>query len=387
MSNWDFGGAFADTAGKLLNQDIARQRAPIALAHEQATTRLNNANASVIENRLSADKEMAQIMRGVGFDPEEPQSTSLMKMATAAMKAGDATTAREVMLRASQARAAESNDAYRTAQTDKARTDQAIKLTDRYANLVGQAQSQEELDVANFLFEAETGQPGSLQVYDPEAVELLRNSTIKFRDQVYANHTKTMERIAEARLRNTAGYRTQSIALREAELARKKAKDAADTKVGGKDVGAPTRTEITQAGDLLTRAAEAKGLDKETRRTAAFDLASRARALRKANPGLDAGEATERAFREQVAEGFYQTRQATSLWGKITGRTETSYGRPGASIDRPMAVPKDRSTMKPGTFYTTPKGTLQYLGDGKWKVPEAPKGGSATAADDDEDDE
>lgn len=388
MSDWNFGGVYADTAGKLQAQEQSRQLFPVQLAHEAATTRLNNANAQLVEQRATSEKNMASLMQGMELGDGTATSANIMKLAGVAMKSGDPTTARELLMRASQAHAQESREAQYKAQQQRYLAETQMKKADRYGQLMRGVKNQQELDAANFIYQAEFGETPALIDYDPAVVARVQQGATKLRDQIYADHTATMEELAKQRLRNTQGYRAASLGIRQADLERKIEKDRTSKKEGGKDVGSPTKSEIDQAKNILGQDGKLQGLDSASQRTASFDLASRARALRKANPGLDAGEAMTRALTEQVQEGYYTTKKATGFFDKLLGRQKAAYGRPGASAGNPLTVPQDRSTMKSGTYYTTPKGTLLYLGGGKWQVPEAAsRGGAGAPPEDDEDEE
>lgn len=387
MSDWDFGGAYVRTAGALQNMEQQQQLFPLTMQHEQATTRLNNANAAIAEQRVQADKNMADLMQGMTIADGESNSGITMKMAGVAMKAGDAVTARDLLLRASQMHADEARQAQTAAMTAKYQSDMRIKVADRYHQLLSGVRSQADLDAANFMFQSEFGQPGVVTTYDPNAIGVVQQSLLKAKDRIYADHLAAVEGQADRRISNTQDYRAQLLDIRRAAEARRAAAAQDKTKNAGKDVGSPGKVEIDSARDLLDREGKSQGLDAGSQRTAAFDLASRARALRRQNPGLDAGEAMQRALVDQVNDGYFSVQKATGLNG-LLGRTKNVYGRPGGSAEKPAPVPADRSTMKPQTYYSTPKGTLLYLGGGKWQVPKAaaPAIAPAGSAEDDEED-
>lgn len=388
---WNFGGAYADTEARLVETDQKREMFPLEVTHKQSIARLNNAQAAIMENNLRSDQQMRSIMEGLQLDdPDESPSSAIMRMAGAAARAGDPKSASEMLLRAAQL---QSQTARQSASAAAARTslvNAQVKMADRYATLIANVRSQEEFDTANAIFAREfPGETPIVTQYDPETVRLLRDSSIKMRDRLYADHSKEMERLANERLEDTRKYRKGVLDLRERAEQRRKEEADRKAKVGGKDVGAPSKTEIEQAMLLLKREGKDVGLGKGGAGTAAFDVASLAKSLQQNNHGLGAGEAMERALVQRIAEGYFVEKRAGGLRG-FMGQRETSYGRPGGNPNRALTLPKDLASRKPNTYYNTPKGPLLYLGDGKWQAPAstpAPPSRSVFGAAEEPDDE
>lgn len=374
MSDFDFGGAFANTQKTLQETSQAAESHPLEMQHLRATTRASNAYADLADNKVKAEKNMQDIMGGLTLDPKASQSATMMQLAGASMKAGDAVTARELMARAAQAQTQEARILEYTARQKTAETTLHLKQADRYTALMSGVKTKQDFDAANAIFEREFGEKPPQPDFDPRIVKVLQDSAIKARDKIYQEHAKAMEGLARAREADMASYHREEIGLRKGELERKKERDKVLDKNGGKDIGAPTKGEIDAAGDVIAREGKGKGMSTEGARSAAFDLASRARALRKQNPGLSAGEAHQRAFVEQVEDGHYAFEKGG--WGSSGKNTY----RTGASPENPLPAPTDRSKLKGQTYYSTPKGTLLYLGNGKWQVPEAPSAGGASGA-------
>lgn len=392
MSDWDFGGAYAnvqrkfvDIAGAEQEQEQARQLFPTKLAHDQATTRLNNANAALMEDSLQSKQNLAKISQGLELgQPGATQSTNIMKMAGAAMQAGDATLAQTLTLRASQVHTQEAREAEYTAQAKRQETEAKIKKADRYGKLLGAVRDEKDFQAANLMFAAEFGEEPPLKVYDPAQVDLARRSTIKMADALRAEHDAAMEEIARRRLGNTQSYRQQVLNLRQQDLNRKVERDKLAQKVDGKDIGSPTKSELTTADGFLDNEGKLKGLDPAARIAAASDLAGGARARRKRNPGMSMPEAMQQEYAELVKDGYFGSKQSTTMFGFGT-KTTPIYGKPGGSPERAIAVPSNRALMKPNLFYNTPKGPLLYLGNGKWKAQAAASSGGSGSDDDDED--
>ena len=240
--------------------------------------------------------------------------------------------------------------------------------------------TKEDFERANNIFHQEFGEAPPQMEYDPRAVQVLKDSAIRVRDQMYQEHARAMEGVARARAADTASYHSESIKLRKAEEDRKVEHDRVLAKNGGQDVGAPSKGEVDAARDIIEGSGKAKGLDDTSSRSAAFDLASRARVLRRQNQGLSAGEAHQRALVEQIEDGYYATKK-----GGVFSGDRATY-RNGTSVEGALPAPKDLKTLKPQKYYQTPKGPLLYLGDGKWQVPKQGASSEAGAAPDSEDD-
>ena len=103
MPDTNFGGAFAQTEGQLQQNEQSRQQFPLDMAHLRATTRASNAYADIADQKVQADKKMQEIMGSMKLDPQASPSATMMQLSVAAAKAGDLTTAREMMMRSAQA--------------------------------------------------------------------------------------------------------------------------------------------------------------------------------------------------------------------------------------------------------------------------------------------
>lgn len=412
---WNFGGAFAETEGTLQQnaqkreafpleqkkrmQDLAAgqvelDQAPIKAEQVRAAARLNNANASILENTLATTQRMSRLSQGFELKEGESPSAALLRLAALAAKGGDGGAAQELIKNAAQAQASEALTALRGVQMTREEARLQAKMAERYGQLLGTVRGPEDFARANAAFEQEFGEVAPQMEYDPEMVRVLRDSAIKYRDQVYAEHLKVTEEQAERRIRDNRNYRGAILQIRRDAETRKAKAAEADDKNAGKDVGAPTRHEITYAENMTKLEPKTKDMAPEDRRVAAFDIAARAKGLRRNNPGLSADEAAARAFAEMQAEGYFSTMEQSGLRG-VFGGTRVQYGKPGASASKPLDVPvkdgkPDVGALKPSMFYKTPKGVLQFLGQGRWKAPEpnAPRAPArSTEPDEDEDDE
>jgi hypothetical protein len=383
MSDWDFGGAYADTAKKMQDLSQSAEKHPLDLEHTRATTRYNNAVAGQMEHKVSAEKELARIMSGVALDTTQPASVNIMRLGAAAMQAGDGDTAKEFLLRASQAQTTEAQQGLAKTRAARVEAEAKIKQSDWYAEKVTGVGSQEDLDALNQTFEALYGEKAPAMQYSPRLVKVLREGSLKMADRLRQEHNIVMEDVAKQRVTNTAAYRGELLKIRQAELDRRKLRDSADKKEGGKDVGSPSTVEQRAATALLDGDPRSKGLDTNAKTRAAFELASRAKALRKSNPGLSASEAMGRTYTELVEEGFFALEKSWLPFSK----GKPTFGKPGGAPHQAIALPSDPSARKPNTYYQTPKGVFLYLGDGKWKAPAAASAGAGADLEDEDDDD
>lgn len=378
MSDFDFGGAYANTARTLTQVDAA----PDELAHIRALTRLNTVQSGMLEDRQAADERLRNILQGANyFDSALPMSTNLMRLGGAAMQAGDVTAGQALTLHAARTKAAESRDVYSQALAKGRGVEASIKQHTLLGNLYSAVNDQRSLDVANGIMERVTGEPTPEEVrtYDPRVIDVYRQAAITEANRLRAEHDAETEDLGRQRLSDLNASRAANLAFRKQVEQRRAQAQGRDRANAGKDVGLPSRDEVQAARDALVDQPFMRGLDPNAQRRAANDLASEARLLRKQSEGrLDAGMALQRALVNKIARGDFSVEAATGLGGAIgraTGdrlgsATRPTYGRRGATPADAIEAPADPKQRIPNTYYKTPKGVFLYLGNGQWVAPD-----------------
>jgi hypothetical protein len=124
---------------------------------------------------------------------------------------------------------------------------------------------------------------------------------------------------------------------------------SAARKVGGSDVGSPSNNEVKAASRILP-----DGLSDTEAASAAFDIASQARALRKSNPGMSADDAMRQALAAKKDDfvttnnpGFIEN--LTGGYSKLGSSTSTKYAPA-------IPVPTSKSKLVDGVRYRDSSG-------------------------------
>jgi hypothetical protein len=372
---FDFGGAYADTERTLLQNN----QAPDDLEHIRSISRINNANAGILEDRRAAEGRLADVLRQTQpIDTSQPMSSQLLRLGGQAMQAGDVQTGRQLLVNSTQARAAEAREKYSQSLGIGRQTKRDLDLANYYYQLLGGVKDQQTLDMANREFERVSREPTpqEFQVYDPQRIAMARQGLMTMRDQLRLRHDQIIEGLRRDSLDERTSYHDLVLEQRAAEAEQRAERAKRNRANAGKDVGSPTRDEVAQADAILQREGHAKSMDAQQRKTAAFDLAARARAIRK-QENIDSATAYQRAFQEMVAGGDFAVQAATGLQrflpqGMQTQRSTYGQPRPGNTPQRAIPAPRDPKDRVPNTYYITPqRGVMLWLGDGRWQAPDA----------------
>lgn len=388
MADFSMWGPEAGGA-RLAEQDAIKRMSELAVARRQ------RAEAGQKELELQGQQSfMARLGQRQG-KPGQTLAEQAEEMAQLAFDSGMAgkgvdlaAKAALVRTREAQAEASKATAARRQLQ---GQLDALTKATSFYEGVTDQA----GLDKANALYAYTFGgaAPTAGLPYSPQLVEQLRNFGTKATERLRAGlaeldtASKIANRDSAIDLRNfRKGILREQADLQERREARL-AKGGAGSE---KPVGTPSAGEL-KAADVLLKS-EFSNLPLDERRQAAFSVASRARALRKANPALDADTAIRQAFTEEKASGNFQA--VERAYGLLPSRQ--GYNKAGTAGEAPLQVPTGQdgqpqlSALKPGKIYQTPKGTLRYLGPNKWEAVQtrvSPTGIPAALPDEDEDEE
>lgn len=372
----DLGGAFLGPIATQQKMEQSEAMAPLLRAHEAATTRLDIAQASNLEEKAKTEKlagaAMAQALGsgGVGATGGTPSkmSTTLLGMAQIWSSSGSPAKAQEAMKEAVAAARVE------TDQEKNAETKALHAYTQKKAflDMAGQrlqaVRGPEDWDKINSDIERTTGKasPWKDLPYDPFFIMTLQDSLTKSKDQAdRARHDVEMA----SKLRSEAEKRRAGLVrdqLRDREVTIKEGKAGADKKVGGKDMGEPTTGARTQAASLIKLLPEAEGLDDETLKLAAYDVAAQARALRQKNPALTPDEALRQAVGDKRASGDFTRADATPP-KKVAGVEVPLTGSKGKASYQPTSpLPESRAKLEVGKRYKDGSGQVGIWNGTGW---------------------
>jgi hypothetical protein len=366
------------------------------LALRAAHTRLYNAQAGAAEDKAAQGKQAQALLArlGSGQDPsfmgppEVPDTVSILNKQAQALAAAGlpneaakvAKGAADITLKGQQEETSAARKRYLEAQVAK----QTLSEVNALASGITDEASFNRARM-NFMANHPEARalPPVFQRYDQAAVDQLVASTAEGLKRIEVElraedvGSKVAARESQAEFRKTrAGYMQEVLRLRR-EREANRAKAAGD-KV--KDPGSPVGSEVSQARNLIRKEIEGgDSLPPEELSEAAFNVASRARQLRKAHAGLDAGEAMRQALEE--ARGDFETVAKTFL-GFERGK-EARYRQP-KTADKPVALPPDRKSLVVGQVYNTAKGPAKWTGQNF--VAASPASRAAPLPEDNEDD-
>lgn len=392
-----FGSPVGDIAydqNELTRAQTADKLADVAMA--PIKRRVLNAQAEKLELDNQQEREFAALIKaaqGVSDSPTAPTKSmadSLDALARTAAGAGLITKATGLAKDASLIRQREATQANQAVQTQL----NGFKATKERAELVGQllggVTDEQSWIRANALLEFQTGQPSPYAglAYTPELVGRLNAAALS---------TKERMDLAERALtrKATATYRQARLdqidvltEIRQGRLDTDNAREERLAKAGGgKGASAPSKSELDQAARLITK--DFGNMAAADANDAAFSIAAEARALRKANPALDANTALMQAFQAAKTAGDFAENGGVMGTGL---RAKTIYSGRGRTAAAPAPMPTDRKTLTKGRYYQNALGQVAQW-NGKGFVITRPLSvdnsrlGSEAADDDDEDDE
>lgn len=304
----DIGGQFM--APVLSDQRYRHTEAaqPAELAQKYGAARYTNAMASRLEAETAADKSVAaQLAAMAGGGPLSGGNGSisgrLNAMSEMYAKAGQPSKAAQLAQQASQAAAHEATA--RKAQWDEAAKQATVNAKEMKVatELLGGVTDQASWETANQLFEQQTGHksPFANLPYDKDMVKLLGDSaTSAYQKQLLALRDKGLKlQAANVASSITSRATRDNIALENLRVREQREQRLA--KQGGKDLGSPSKAEIEAAGRLLGDT----GLEGDDKDSAAFSIASEAKAIRRKNPGISSDEALRQAKLQAQQEGAF----------------------------------------------------------------------------------
>ena len=336
------------------------------IAMQPAQQRKIEAEATKNEMALDAEKRMAALMRAstqgaVGGAPTS-MADQLDVLARSAAGAGLVVKATGLAKDAALIRQRESSAANSSATRAKAIIDAQRANADLTGQLLGGATDQDSWTRANALFMFQTGKPSPYAnlPYSPEIVSSIKDSALTVKEELDLKD-KELTRLNLKAFRDrriTQHDLLRGIQERRLELAREREERLAKSG-GGRGVSGPVKGELDAAKRLLGR--DFTGLGPTDLNDAAYDIAAEARALRRANPALDASIAIQQAYNNARQAGdFADTAGLTiPVIGKIGVKTQ--YRGAGKSPATAMVIPKNQGDLKTGRYYTNTQGMV-----GKW---------------------
>lgn len=336
--------------------------------------------------QLQEQQKLQQLMQQEqtrGGPPRSPVE-QMEDMASLSMKSGLISSGADLAGKAAAIRLKQAQSTHAEAQTVEQQALAAKTELDTVDRLLGGVTDQQSWDAANSLFKQMTGRdsPFAGMAYNPVLVGQLQQSTLTLKDKLDLGIKDYRAKTERANSDNQQDFRQfrKDYLTGQQDLA--KQREQRLSKQGGKsaDIGVPQKAELDGAATAIQSAYPNLPTDEVNQ--AAYAIASRARALRKTTPGLDAQQAMDRAMIEAKAQGQFQTVQDTyKIFGHDTGVNKggphSTYkhegagngdgSTPGTAIASIPAAPQ----RKEGAYYKAPNGaTYRWTKDG-WEAANA----------------
>lgn len=341
------------------------------LAMQPDTARLRKTQADAAELVLRQEQEMSRLMRlsmgqQEGGEAQAPTSIAdqLDTLARNAAGAGLVSKAQSLAKDAALIRSRE-NAASASRTTQQLNQLKAIKeRTDLTAQLLGGATDEESWKRANALYQFQTGQisPFADSPYNPQLVERLNEAALTAKERLDAAEKGLTRRSLDSFRRGRLSQHDTALALRKRAKEIAAEREARLARTGtGKAIVAPTKGEVDQASRLIKKDI-GDGMDAADLNDAAFTVAAQARALRKANPALDAAAALQQALAQAQQAGDFQ--KDTGIFG--TGiNTKVKFAGRGKTAAAPAAIPKEQKALVKDRFYVNASGQVaKWTGKG-----------------------
>lgn len=359
MPDFDMWGP-AQAGSRLAEMDTLKKFMGLAQAKQEV------AQAKLQEQQLAEKRQKEEAFaRVVAPTKSGTLSEATADVATQLMKLGQYGEAAKLSTQATQMHAHETQSAAAQALESKRLAEQGAIVFEQAANLFRGARSQQDWDAANMMFAQafpKAENPFASLAFTPENAQLagrvmlsekerLQSEDAKERTGILKRNADSLEALRAARSRYLAD-RIQNDREREKRLAKNGGKAGRET-----PVGSPSKMDIIAAGQLLESRLEFP-LEEEDAKVAAYDVAAEARALMKANPGLSAKEARERAVTAIVASDDLQT------VSKLFGKNRMSYTGGGKTAQTAIPV-KEKMSFQNGKYYVNSSGvTARFNGTG-----------------------
>lgn len=260
-------------------------------------------------------------------------------------------------------------------------------------SLMNDVVDQESWDRAHALYQFQTGRPSPYAgvPYSPDLAQQIHSSAMSAAEAARIEEQRLARDNLEAHRKARRGQIDTQNNIRERRLQLERQREERLGKSGaGKSVTSPAAKEIEQAGRLIKK--DYPTLTPADSNDAAYSIAAEARALRRANPALDASTAIQQAISKAVADGDFRVQPKTAAGIDIPGTKTAVYLGRGKSVNAPAKIPGDKKDLVANRYYVNAQGQVaQWTGKG-FKITPAisgniPRLGVAADPDDDTDED
>jgi hypothetical protein len=385
------------------DQEDKRARLFSDLAHQAATTNMVSQEAATIQRSRENNDKMMQMLAGMATEPQvdttDPnapakpisQGDLLTKMGTRLLQSGFFVQGGHLLQQGeminSRLATQKHNLGQAALEAQKLKINAAKDLNNILAG-VDTSSPDAPQQWANGLSvyaqqHPDDAIPPYLMNYNPGVAELLKRTTetgIKLmgNEHKQANEELRLQSIQAAadRQADRLDWRTELERYKQDQI-NQRAKAGAGKQAQVPVIGSPPRDMINSAQSLLDEAYPGLPADMKLGKdavvsSAAYDLASEARALMGRNRGLSASQAMQQVFTQMDKAGVFQATPRVDPM-EIAGITipgtgspaKAAYNRRGAlgtagANEVAVAPPKDPTQLQDGKLYSLPQGKFYY---------------------------
>ncbi|MGH7745860.1 MAG: hypothetical protein ACREQ5_13925, partial [Candidatus Dormibacteria bacterium] len=352
------------------------------MVHTQALTRLGNAEAATQETRLQQEQAAQQIMQKFaaerqaqhGIQTGEQQVAGMRELSNRLMQAGLYSPAMAITKevagideKVQQTRTSLATQKYRELQS------QEKAVTDLH-NLVSGINSPEDFQQAKMVWMSDHPNdpiPAEFKDYNPQLIHYLQQTTKTGLDRLKENRLqldldfrRTQLEHKDANEKADRDQRRETARMNR-EAADRRAKSIGKTPV----VGMPSSTLISVAESLIAK--DYPNLPKDVivgkdmaASTAAFDIASDAKALLANNRGMSPSEAVTQAYGKKVLSGELQHITTSDTFAGHVIPFTSKKGSTYKTAPLGIPLPSSEKDMKVGQVYQTSQGPVRWTAKG-----------------------
>lgn len=345
------------SGGRLQQRDA--QEAMLRAAQmegQQTSNRLHKAQAGKLEGEAAVNARLAEAMSGM---PQgQSMADSIEQMSRLALQAGSPSQSSKFATQAATVRAQEATEMRQGLAADKLRTEQQIKMLTTASGLYEGVQDQAGFDRANAQYARLFSKPSPVTgaLYSPELVGKLQTFGTTQAQRLKAQLDELEAESRNANRESAIRFRNFRRGILETDADTRRQREERLAKAGGgKGIAAPTAAERKLAESLIGQEFPDLADRGDELGPAAYAVASRAKALQRANRALDSDQAVRQAFALEKESGNFQS---------VDGAYKTlGFDRTGTKYMQPEPLPSDRTKLVAGKRYVTPRGVVKW--DGK----------------------
>jgi hypothetical protein len=364
-----------------LTGEAAGQAQALQAMGEMARMRYQSVLANKMMMETDQQQQFMESMKQLANKNQgADMATRLDQAANMAMSSGLVKQASDLSVRAALYRDRMMQLAKNQMDMQRMQVDQGRKTINIMGQLMNGVNDQASWERANYMLATMTGQksPYADMPYSPDLVQDLQQQGMRTKDiATLALHQRNQDTLDAAR-QNAMDFRNARLQILLREQALREGRLDAVKKAGGRAIGAPAKGEVDAATLMLSK--QFPNLPPDEVLQQAYTVASRARAIRDKNRGVDADTSMHQAITELNIQNPPGVLDKMYAWWKGTG-ADTPVG---TVPSRPLDLPADKK-LTPQTWYNTPHGVAKWNGQQFEALPSSSDLGLGDSGDEEDD--